>query len=271
MTKKWIAINLLLLVITGLLVRQVRNAIHDYKVKNRIENIQPPGREVKQEKILPQPAPPRTYQAAEFSVIPQKMVFAENRTNVEEVVAPAAPPAPPPLTQKPILVGTSISDNQQWAMIIDPMQPQDKGRRAQSKKVGDTYQGYTITTITADRIVLVAGTQQEIIPLHEGTKRGFQGKTPVQAVRLVSIGGGGNAGSSSGGRQTTTMAAAPSSGGAPTVAGGAKPPTATGTPASGTAPTQSTPGSGARNPAQQTNPGVIRTPFGDIQRPNRPN
>ncbi len=101
-----------------------------------------------------------------------------------------APPEPPPLAQKPILVGVTI-DTQPRASIIDPTVPQGRDRRAQIKRIGDVYQGYTITEISPERMVLESGTRKEIIPLHEGTKRGQQGKTPILSTRVVPFGGGG--------------------------------------------------------------------------------
>jgi hypothetical protein len=198
MSKKWIAINLLLLAVAGALARQLYVSVLRFNAENDLAKIQP-VRDMKQkmtqEKPLPKMAPAKKYVAADFAVIPEKNIFAESRSK-EDKVEETAPPEPPPLTQKPILVGITISGTQRMAAIIDPAgSPQNQNRRAQNKRIGDVYHGYTITDITSDRIVLESGTRKEIIPLHEGSKRSRGGKTSVVATRVVSIGTGGGGGS----------------------------------------------------------------------------
>jgi hypothetical protein len=205
MTKKWIAMNLLFLAIVGLLGRYVFKSIEDIKQKNKTENITTKPTETASDyRVLPLPEPPRTYNRAEFSVIAEKMVFVEERTNIKAQpdIAPAPVPEIPPLTPKPILIGTSISDNNQLAFIVDPVSAPGKvpgvSRRAQIKQIGDIYQGYTITHIMAESIVLEAGTRKETISLHEGAKRPDGGKTAIQATRIVNIGGGTTGGTTGG-------------------------------------------------------------------------
>ena len=196
MTKQWIAINVLLLVVTGVLAQQLRVSVLRFQAENNPAKIQP-GRNVKQamtpEKPLQPQARQKTYSAAEFSVISEKVIFSDARGKIEAAEASAVPETPP-LAQKPILVGTSIIGDQRLALIIDPTVPaQDRSRRTQAKRIGDSYQGYTITSITTERIVLEAGTRREIIPLHEGPKRSQGGKTAILATRVVPVGPGGAA------------------------------------------------------------------------------
>jgi hypothetical protein len=225
MTKKWIAINLLLLAMAGLLGRYVRNSIHTVKQKNLIA-IKPPMPDPKKiavEQDLPLPEQPRQYNPVEFTEVLEKNLFTENRSNVDPT--PPVPPTPevviPPLAQKPILVATVISDTRQVAYIVDPGAgargapggapgvvpggaPGMPGgavvtsRRALVKKVGDTYMGYTITRITAENIVLKAGAREEIIPLHEGSKQPKGGKTTFIPTRIATFGGGSGSGGASG-------------------------------------------------------------------------
>jgi len=284
MTKKWIAINLLLLAVTGLLARQLHVSILRFKAENDLAKIQP-ARDMKQaivtEKPMPHPAPVKTYLPAEFAIIPEKNVFSDSRSK-EEKPEVVVVPETPPLTQKPILVGVSIEDLQKKALIIDPASsPQDKNRRAQTKRIGDVYRGYTITDIAIDRIVLESGTRREIIPLREGTKKVQGGKTPILSTRVVSFGGGAASGGTpvavAGGggspARTTVTAVASSPAPAAQVSGGSAPAVQVRQPAPAPAAT-SQPAMQQVAPTTQTTPTVpggrvIRTPFGDVVRPNR--
>jgi hypothetical protein len=312
MTKKWIAINLLLLAMAGLLGRYVRNSIHKVKQENLIgvKSMTPDPKKIAVEQGLPLPEQPRLYGPGEFTEILDKNLFTETRSNVDPT--PAAPPTPevviPPLAQKPILVATVISDTRQVAYIVDPSSasrgapgggapagppglpgggaPGVPGsasvtsRRAMVKKVGDTYQGYTITRITTENIVLEAGNRREIIPLHEGSKQPKGGKTNFIPTRIASFGpstgtgagaGRGPAsgvpgatpvgGSVVGISATAQPSAQPNPGGSAGAGRGTPPSTGTSTPA-GSASAQPQP---ARNVV--VNPDgsrIVRTPFGDI-------
>jgi hypothetical protein len=274
MTKKWIAITLLLLAITGLLAWRLHLSIQQFKAENDLAKIQP-IRDIKQkmvpEKPMPRPVSPKGYNVAEFGVIPENNLFMESRTKEEKVEQ--APPELPPLAQKPILVGVSIVDDVKRASIIDPTAPStDRNRRAQVKRIGDVYHGYTITEIVSDHIVLEGGARKEIIPLHEGTKRPQAGKTSIQSTRIVSIGGGGGGG----GIPVNIVGAAGRSGSTPVGAQGA---TAVTQPVGGAAAGQR-PGAANATPTAVQTPQtpsnvrtdpqgrrVVRTPFGDIVRP----
>jgi hypothetical protein len=280
MTKKWIAINLLLLAVAALLGWQLRQSIFQFDTENNPAKIQPSRSiqsKVAQEKTAPKPVVvARTYNAAEFMTIPDKNLFSESRSRDDKVET--APPEPPPLTQKPVLVAVTIIDNQQRASIIDPTS-QDRVRRAQIKRIGDVYQGYTITEISTDRMVLESGTRREIIPLREGAKKSQQGKTPILSTRIVPFGGGATGG------------------GTPVIVGGGAPPVRTAVAPVGTTPNVT---NVQQTTVQQVNPAVrgaqvtvspptaqpvsgdpqaapagsgtgrvIRTPFGDVVRPAR--
>jgi hypothetical protein len=197
MTKKWIAITLLLFVTAGLLGWWLDDSVRRFNAENDLSKIQP-VRDIKQtiaqDKSLPRPALSVNRTPAEFAAVPENNVFSESRTR-EGMTDGDAALEPPPLTQKPILVGVSIIDKQKRASIIDPTNPaQGRNRRSQTKQIGDVYRGYTITEITPNHIVLESGTRKEIIPLHEGSKRQQGGKTPILSTRVVSIGGGAVAG-----------------------------------------------------------------------------
>ena len=125
MTKKWIAITLLLFVVTGLLGWRLYVSVMRFNADNDLSKIQP-VRDIKQkmaqDKSLPRLAPPVSRAPSEFATVPENNVFSETRTR-EEKTDGAASMETPPLTQKPILVGVSIVDNQKRASIIDPANP----------------------------------------------------------------------------------------------------------------------------------------------------
>lgn len=289
MTKKWIAMNLLLLAIAGLLGFQLRKRIHQFSAENDLAKIQP-ARDMKQQIVQEKPParPSATvYNPAEFAIVAEKNLFVESRSK-EEPAAEAPPPETPPLTQKPILVGITIAEGQSTASIIDPSSPVQRGertRRAQVKKIGDVYRGYTITQIAPDRIVLESGTRKEVIPLHEGSKRTQPGKTPILSTRVVSFGAGGVSGgtrvsgTSAAGRiepaQRTTTAVPAKTTPAQRTTARAEQTTAV---TVDDAPADAPPPAAAAPAAKQSPPNrstdaqgreVIRTPFGDIVRPAR--
>jgi hypothetical protein len=289
MTKKWIAINLLLLGITGLLGWQFRLSVRQFNDRNNPGKLQPAGdmkQKLAQEKIQAQPAPVKAYLPPEFAAIPEKNIFSETRAREEK---PDVVPLPevPPLLQKPILVGVTITDSQRRALIFSPVGAgQDRNRRAEVKRIGDVYQGYTITAITSEHIVLESGTRREIIPLHEGSKRGTPGKTAILSTRVVPIGGS----AASGGTPVTIVAGSGARTATVPVSSAASPAAAATNPSGGVSPRQAVPTASqptgqptASQPtttqpttAQPTSPQiqtpggrVIRTPFGDVVRPNR--
>jgi hypothetical protein len=199
----------------------------------------------------------------------------------EEKVENLAPPEPPPLTVKPILTGITITDHERKASIIEPaggpVRGDDRNRRGQVKRVGDVYQGYTITEIQADRMVLTSGTRREVIPLREGSKRAAGGKTPILSTRVVPIGQGSITGGTPVSIGGASMATSPRSQTAPQAgSSGAAGQSAaqSGTSARVVATPQATPQTQQTTaPATPTgDPGqsrVIRTPFGDVVRPVR--
>jgi hypothetical protein len=288
MTKKWMAINLLLLMITGLLGWRLHVSMEKFRSENDLEKIQP-VQDMKQriirQKSLPVPASAGDYIPAEFAVIPDKNVFSDTRSRDEQTDEVAQPPTRP-LMQKPVLIGIILAHNQERALIIDPTDSsQGRGRRAQTMRVGDVCQGYTITSIESDHIVLESGARKEIIPLHEGSKSAQKGKTPILSTRVVSFGGG----ASSGGKPIAVSSGSAAAAPAPPPGSSRNINVSRSTVAHVDAPSsQSSSRAGAAPPAstqtQTTAPAsvnqqraapssgrtrIIRTPFGDIVRPVR--
>ncbi len=295
MNKKWIAINLVLLSIAALLSWQLHISIGRFNTENNLSNLRP-TQDLKQkiaiDKALPEVQPRPIYNAGDFGVIADQNVFSESRTRPETAEAAPVVAAVPELAIKPVLVGVTLFGNQRLAAIIDPT-VQGTARRAQTKRVGDVFQGYTITDITERQMVLEAGGRREIIPLHEGSKRQGQqgGKTPILATRVVSIGKGSAGTSTATGSPSTASAIAPAGRPSPassipaqTVTGSSGAPVAAGSAggirilpqqgrqATPIAPGSQTPATGTQAPGAIPPPGsrVIRTPFGDIVRPDVP-
>jgi len=289
MTKKWMAINLLLLVIAGLLGWRLHASMERFYAENNLEKVQP-IRDVKKTMIrgksIPQPSPAKNFTSAEFEIIAEKNIFSDTRSRDDQVEDTIAPQSPP-LAQKPFLVGVIFEGSEKRALIVDPaVSVQNKSRPTETKRVGDVYQGYTITSIESNHIVLESGERKEIIPLHEGSKRKQAGKTPILSTRVVSFGGktvsGGKVIMASPGRagsvgspatvaigninvspSTTVPVAVPSSKPAGKASAPAAAQAQTAAPQANTKQPSTTPDSGA----QRTR--VIRTPFGDIVRPVR--
>jgi hypothetical protein len=283
MKKKWIVLNVGLLLIAALLGWQLRASIYRFNANNDLARVQPAKdpKKTSAEEALPPFQPPARYDSAQYQTIPDQNLFSESRKKEEKTEVAAAPEVPP-LTVRPILVGVIASGDKRMALVVDPSSS-GGGRKTHTKRLGDTYQGYTVTDITESKMVLENGGRREVIPLFDGAKRPTQGgKTPVIATRVVSFGAGP---SSSGGTapQRSVSTTVPAT--RPTTAATSVPVGTTATPA-----TPASPQSGIVRGAQgrqvmaapqggqsvgETTDGqgrtVIRTPFGDIVRPKPPN
>lgn len=280
MAKRWIAINVLLMALALLLAWQLRASFLRFLADHDPAGIQPAaqGRPEARAQAAVTPEPEGAPRPADFAVIPERTVFSDTR-GLEEAQE-AASPATLQMQQKPILVGVTIAGDLRRALIYDPGTPAREGRRAESKRIGDVYRGYRITEIEPGHIVLENGARREIIPLHEGSKGTQAGKTPILSTRVVSFGSGGATGgapitvqTAGGGApartaanpagaqapqtRTQTIALPGAVAGRPTVA----PPQEPGTPQEPEQPPAPPPGPGGSR--------VIRTPFGDIVRPER--
>ena len=195
MTKKWIGINLLLLILAGISGRQLYVSVQEFKAENDLSKIQPDrslSQKIAQETILPPPPADIRYNATDFAVIPEKNIFLESRTRGGSSDA-TVPTGTMPASQKPTLVGIIITESQKIASLLEP---RGRGRNTgvQFKRIGDEYEGYTITDIASDHIVLDNGSQKEIITLEESTQSARRGRTNFIPTRVVSIGGGATTG-----------------------------------------------------------------------------
>ncbi len=281
MTRKWIFINVVLGLVAALLAWHLRGSIREFSAANDPARIQP-GRDIKKStgaEVLPPLKTPRPYDPSDFQVIPAQNLFSESRAREDKSDAAPVQEAPP-LTVKPVLVGVTFVGNQRMALIVDPS-ASGPGRKTQTKRPGDSFQGYIITDISENRMVLENGARREIIPLYDGSKRPTQGgKTPILATRVVSFGAGATQVGVTPVRTVATAVVQPRPVATqPTVVPAAQPAGAA-APEAGIV--RATPQQGRQVPGApqgSTSPGertddqgrrIIRTPFGDIVRPNRP-
>ncbi len=271
MTKNWIAINAVLLLVSGGLGWRLYTTALSFRQQNNVARIQP-AKDPKQRPALEpglQPlkaAPP--YNVADYSAVPAQNVFSDTRTKDEPPPVAAAVQEAPPLTVRPVLVGVVVAGEQKMASVVEPNSG-SASRRSQTRRLGDTYQGYTITDITRDQMVLERGNRREVIPLFDAAKHPQQGtaaqsgKTPVIPTRIVAVGGGGAGAGQAAVASGVRPVAPPGS-----AAGAPAPAAAQGRSATQAQQTrQTTPASQQPGTQQDAQPArrVIRTPFGDVQ------
>jgi hypothetical protein len=224
MTKKWMAINIMLLLGAGLLGWQLYVAARAFGEQNDSANIAKAQTRKKSasEGGLPSLQPPRKLTEADFMIIPAQDLFSESRKKVEQVEAPALPETRT-LDVKPILIGVLITNSQKVATVLDPAPGGSQGgpqgqRKTLTMRTGDNYRGFTVTDINTEGMVLEYGASQEVIPLFDTSKPPQSGKTPILATRVVNFAPGSGATSTTLAAQTQAAAAAQ-----PAARGGANP------------------------------------------------
>jgi hypothetical protein len=221
MTKKWIAINLMLLLTAGLLGWQLNVATKAFNEGNRLDALARNQAKKKgaAEAGLPALQPAKKFSESDFAVIPEQDLFAEARKREEKTIDPP-PVENRALEIKPILVGVIISGSQRLALINDPASATAQGtRKAQTMRLGDNYRGFVVTDITESGMVLEYGASREVIPLYDTAKPPQSGKTPILATRVVNFGAG-----SAGGATVVTPNRVSTAAAAPGRLGSAVPP-----------------------------------------------
>ncbi len=189
MTKKWIAINLLLLLAAGLLARQLKVSIADFKAENNVAKIQAAKKKTGPDARQQAYQPPPKFNDAQVSAIYSQNLFSESR-KLEDPANTPQEPQTRTLTNPPILVGSLVTSSQKLGLIIDTTSPQSGSRRMQVVHIGDVYQGFTVSDITSDNMVLEYGASRNVIPLSDSSKPPQVGKTPILQTRVVNFGGG---------------------------------------------------------------------------------
>jgi hypothetical protein len=275
MRKKWVFLNIGLLLTTALLGWYLRTSIYRFRMDNDPARIQPVKdlKKASADETIPALQGQARYDPAQYQTVPDQNLFSESRTKEEKTDVAAAPEVPP-LTVRPVLVGVVASGDMRMALIVDPS-TSGSSRKTHTKRLGDTYQGYTVTDISENKMVLENGGRREVIPLHDGAKRpGQGGKTAVIATRVVSFGAGSSPAGGVSAQKATPAAAV-----RPTAASASASPAPTPAAAQqsgivrGAQGRQAVP-QGSQSPGDTTDSSgriVIKTPFGDIVRPKPPN
>lgn len=179
---------MLLFVIAAFAGYQLYDSMQQFEAGNAIENIKPPAESGAGNEILPPPPQEKRYSPMDFAVIPDKNVFSESRTKGESVDEPSAGVTIPD-SQKPTLVGVIVSGKQKVATLLEPAARGQAGDTI-LKKLGETYQNYTITEIEADHIVLDGGDRKIRVELNDISLPAPTRRTVNVSTRVIPIGGG---------------------------------------------------------------------------------
>ena len=116
----------------------------------------------KEEKNAASPPP------ADYTVVAEQNLFHPERKIPPESKDEKALPKP-----ELLLYGTLLADNLRLAYIEDKKAPQSspgRGPRQTVVKQGDTISGFLLTSVEADRIVLVRGEEQLVVFLSDAKK-----------------------------------------------------------------------------------------------------
>jgi hypothetical protein len=200
MAKKWIALNILLLVAAVGLAREMFRQYEQFKTKSDLAVIAPvhvenqasakstPGASITDISIE---EPDET--DTDYFVISEKTLFSEMRgSNNEETVQTPLPKAAPLPNPKPILVGTTLIDGQYAASVIDQASAAVRGGQGNPEtwRLGDFYRGYKVTAIDSEQLVLENGGTREVLQLNRAARRTPQTarSSMMAAVNLVSVG-----------------------------------------------------------------------------------
>src|SRR5437867_8778007 len=97
MNRKWVAINLALLILAGLLGWRLSVSVGRFNDENNVAKLQP-ARDIKQqiqlENALSPQRPRRNPNPDEFGIVPAQNLFAESRSMQKELEQPVVDAAP---------------------------------------------------------------------------------------------------------------------------------------------------------------------------------
>ena len=200
MAKKWIALNVLLLLAAFGLARELYQQYEQFKTKTDPVKIEPVF--VENQTALKTASGVSTDTSVEkpvqqddddYFIISENTLFSDTRGLGETSPNVALQPVPP-LNPKPVLVGTIMIDGMYTASIIDPGTQQPRGGpiNTETRRIGDFYRGYKITEIEAEQMALENGGRREVISLNRNSRRQPQNaRAAAVGARVVSIGPGG--------------------------------------------------------------------------------
>ena len=202
MAKKWVALNILLLLVAVGLSRELHQKYEQFKSKNYQVTIDPITVENQATGKTSSGASADNLMETSFHmdgdyfIISERTLFSDIRGREEEQ-APAAPVNVLPLNPRPVLVGTIMIDSQYTASVIDPASTAARSAQLSPEtfRVGDIYRGYRVVSIEAEQMVLENGGRREVIPLNRTARRVQAPRPATTNARVVSIGPGGGASS----------------------------------------------------------------------------
>ena len=222
MAKKWIALNILLLVAVVMLGQELYQQYEQLKTRIDPAKIEPVSPE---NQTAAKTASGGSLDAfmetpdnsdVDYFIISEKTLFSDLRGNEEMVQRSATPKVAPLPNPKPVLVGVVMIDGQ-YAATVRTQAATTQARGAQipteTWRVGDFYRGYRVESIAPDQVILENSGARETIPLNRVTRPAQQAvRQATFAANVIPIGPGGTAS----GALTVSTAAAPTAGrGAP--------------------------------------------------------
>lgn len=209
MARKWVLLNILLLVAVIGLARELSRQYDQLNARIDPAKIEPISTEnqaaaktatgASVDTSVDTPVATPFYAEDDYFIISEKTLFSDLRGReaaVGPVITVVSPV--PPLNPRPILVSTIMIDGQYTASVIDPARQQARSAElnTETRRVGDSYRGYEITSIDAEQMVLENGGRREVIQINRSARR-LQPVRPAAAMasaaRVVRIGPGGAA------------------------------------------------------------------------------
>ena len=218
MAKKWIALNILLLIAVAMLAQelyrqygQLNARIDPAKIAPVIPENQSAAKTASGTSLdnFMETSDSRD---ADYFIISEKTLFSDLRGNEEIIQGGVAAKVAPLPNPKPVLVGVVMIDGQ-YAATVRSQGATTQARGAQipteTWRVGDFYRGYRVESIAPDQVILENSGVREVIPMNRVARPAQQAVRQVAAAApVISIGPGGTAS----GALTVSTASAPASG-----------------------------------------------------------
>lgn len=157
MARKLIFLNLLLLAAATFLGYELYSSVRRFDEENDVAKLKAEAlKKAAAKKSAPyvpaQPSEQKLVNMAEFQLVVDKNLFSEDRTSPKEKVQVIVPE----LNPLPLLLGVMISGEPQ-ALIQSPVRTAQGRPQSEILKLGDLYQGYRVTQITPEAVVLTYG------------------------------------------------------------------------------------------------------------------
>ena len=187
MNKKLIALNLLLVGSVLLSARYFQREWKAYEQRHQIARLTG----IEEKTVATRSAAAKEGEVPNYSAIVDKDLFALDRNNLIAVDPPAHTSFMAP---KPVLMGTLELDAEAFALMIsgDPRQDNSNYKRI---KIGDSLDGYTLTKILDQKVLMTAEGKEVEVRLNEPSKLVARDQGPAGSVgapgngnRVTSVG-----------------------------------------------------------------------------------